>query len=202
MSNCREWKPRDFSGEHEEWQSHTSKHLLPGCGAYSDPGQPRCDRRTSSRFESKQLGAGAQVYKNSLHDLRRYKRLQMFVHAEALQDDANMLQDGELSIFLRLGSDYRNNYYEYEIPLRITQPGQYSSHTAAGQMAVWPMEIMFDFSLDLFTKLKISRNTDQSSEKVSTSLNHSRKTIRSRITGYDSGKSFVGRGEGADRYTE
>lgn len=155
----------------EENGSRTPVNYLlpPGVTRILDPGQPQLrqenEQSLSLKVNSLDPGDARAVYKNSLHDLRRYKRLQMFVHAEALQDDANMLQDGELSIFLRLGSDYRNNYYEYEIPLRITQPGQYSSHTAAGQMAVWPMENMFDFSLDLFTKLKISRNTDQSSGK-------------------------------------
>src|SRR5690606_29789079 len=155
----------------EENGSRTPVNYLlpPGVTRILDPGQPQLrqenEQSLSLKVNSLDPGDARAVYKNSLHDLRRYKRLQMFVHAEALQDDANMLQDGELSIFLRLGSDYRNNYYEYETPLRITQPGQYSSHTAAGQMAVWPMENMFDFSLDLFTKLKISRNTDQSSGK-------------------------------------
>lgn len=54
--------------------------------------------------------------------MRQYKRLQMFAHAEALPDLSTDPQDGELSVFIRLGSDYRSNYYEYEIPLTLTPP--------------------------------------------------------------------------------
>jgi cell surface protein SprA len=42
----------------------------------------------------------------------------MFVHAEGEQ-----LKDNDLNAFLRLGVDYQDNYYEYEVPLKITQPG-------------------------------------------------------------------------------
>ena len=44
--------------------------------------------------------------------MRRYKRLQLFVHAEKFINDVTALNTGELSVFLRLGSDYKNNYYE------------------------------------------------------------------------------------------
>ncbi len=52
--------------------------------------------------------------------MRIYKRLQMWVHAEALIDNITSLRNGDLSIFIRLGSDVKNNYYEYEIPLELT----------------------------------------------------------------------------------
>ena len=57
-------------------------------------------------------------------------------------------------MFIRIGSDYKNNYYEYEVPQTVTQPnrGQYL------QEDVWPSENMLDFPLELLTNLKLSRN--------------------------------------------
>lgn len=48
-----------------------------------------------------------------IYDMRQYKRLQMFVHAENLMNDNTNLQDNQLSCFVRLGSDMVNNYYAY-----------------------------------------------------------------------------------------
>ena len=70
-------------------------------------------------------GEAKAVYKNSTIDLRQYKRIQMFTHANALEQNTTNLKDNQLSVFLRLGSDYKNNYYEYEIPLLVTEPGKY-----------------------------------------------------------------------------
>ena len=53
-------------------------------------------------------------------DLRNYKRMQMWIHAERLIDDITNLGNGELSAFIRLGTDVKDNYYEYEIPLELT----------------------------------------------------------------------------------
>ncbi len=151
----------------EENGSRTPVNYLlpPGVTRILDPGQPQLRQENEQSLSLKithlDPGVSRAVYKNSMYDLRRYKRMQLFVHAEQLQDDPGMLQDGDLSIFLRLGSDYRNNFYEYEIPLRLTPEGQYSAQTPSGQQAVWPIENMFDFPLELFTKLKLDRNADQ-----------------------------------------
>ena len=90
--------------------------------------------------------------------MRTYKRLQMFVHAEKLIDDVTNLRDGDVSVFLRLGSDSKSNYYEYEIPLSLTEPGNYSTYNTQDQEAVWPSSNMFDFPLSVFTDLKLERN--------------------------------------------
>ncbi|MGL5637699.1 MAG: cell surface protein SprA, partial [Bacteroidales bacterium] len=100
------------------------------------------------------------VYKNTALDMRQYKRLQMFVHAEKLIDDATDLLSGELSIFLRIGSDFQSNYYEYEIPLCLTPKGFYNNSTPDREI-VWPKQNMFDLPLDLFTNLKLERNREK-----------------------------------------
>jgi len=81
------------------------------------------------------------------NDLRKYKTLQMFIHAEGTQ-----LRDNDLSAFIRLGVDYVDNYYEYEIPLKITQPGT-SSPTS-----IWPDVNELDLQLSLLTTAKLARN--------------------------------------------
>lgn len=100
------------------------------------------------------------IYKNTVYDLRRYKRLQMFTHAEELADGQDIGQN-EITVFLRLGSDYKNNYYEYEIPLSITPPGRYSNKNDNDRETVWPKENMFDFPLKLLTNLKLERNKEK-----------------------------------------
>lgn len=139
--------------------------LPPGVTRILDPGQPQLrqenEQALSLKIEQLDPGDSRSIYKRALYDLRRYKRLQMFVHAERLPDDAGALQEGDLSIFLRIGSDYRNNYYEYEIPLQLTPEGRYSTHIAADRKRVWPEENMFDFPLELLTTLKLQRNAEK-----------------------------------------
>ncbi len=137
--------------------------LPPGVSRVIDPGQPQLRKENEQSLSLKitdlEPGDVRAVYKSSAYDLRRFKHLQMFVHAETLQEDAGA-GDGDLSIFIRLGTDYRNNYYEYEIPLRYTPEGMYSSHSNEDREAVWPMENMFNFPLDLFTSLKLNRSKE------------------------------------------
>ncbi len=102
------------------------------------------------------------VYKNVKYDMRKYRHLQLFTHANQLEPsdpDATTLQNGQMSVFLRLGTDYRNNYYEYEIPLEITpiRDNKYRD-TFEDRKAVWPEGNMFDFDLDMLVDLKRQRN--------------------------------------------
>ena len=111
-------------------------------------------------------GESRAIYKTSGMDLRQYKHIQMFVHANALTDDIN-LKDNEASVFIRLGSDYRNNYYEYEIPLILTPKGHYDTYTEADCRAVWPASNMLDIDLSKFTAIKKNRNREKSAGNAS-----------------------------------
>lgn len=106
----------------------------------------------------KNLGDGdaRAAYKNVSYDLRDYARLAMDVHAEAIP--GYPLQDGELRLFLRLGSDYTSNYYEYEVPLHLTLPGVYSNNRDADRLAVWPKENAIDIDMDILRSVKLSRD--------------------------------------------
>ena len=98
--------------------------LPPGISRVTDPSQPQLveDNEQAMNLVVRNLAPAESkaVYKNTMLDLRRYRHLQMFVHANHLIDDATDLQHGDLAVFVRLGSDYKNNYYEYEIPLTLT----------------------------------------------------------------------------------
>ena len=139
--------------------------LPPGVTRILDPSQPQLRQQNEQAIALKvsnlDPGDSRAVYKNTMYDLRRYKRLQLFVHAEELADDATNLQDDEMSVFLRIGSDYRNNYYEYEIPLKLTPAGHYSTNIPEHQETVWKPENMFDFPLEALTNLKLKRNAEK-----------------------------------------
>ncbi len=91
-----------------------------------------------------QPGDARGIYKNTQIDLRLYKRLQMWVHAEALIDNATNLRNGDFAIFMRLGSDVKNNYYEYEIPLDLTPPARYNNMNSQDRAKVWPADNRLD----------------------------------------------------------
>lgn len=93
------------------------------------------------------------------YDMNLYGRIQMFVHAEAMEEDTH-LGDQDLSLFVRIGSDYKNNYYEYEVPLTLTPPGNYSNNNTGDRQIVWPESNMIDFPLSILTNLKKLRNAD------------------------------------------
>ena len=137
--------------------------LPPGIKREQDPSQPQLveanEQELSLVVKNMSTGEAKAVYKNSTLDLRQYKRIQMFAHANALEQNTTRLQDGDLSVFIRLGSDYKNNYYEYEIPLKLTEPrSNYNRYVLADCKAVWPEENMLDVPLSVFTALKKNRN--------------------------------------------
>ncbi len=104
----------------------------------------------------KDLCAGAErgIFKTINMDLRTYKRLQLFVHAES-NDEVIHNQ----KIFIRLGKDFSSNYYEYEIPVKFSDPTAVNpSDVQAYRELVWPKENFFDIPLEVFTNLKIQRN--------------------------------------------
>ena len=137
--------------------------LPPGITRETDPGQPQLLQQNEQsmvlRVNDLAPGDALAVYKNTSYDMRQYKRLQMFVHAEQMTSDVSNLKDYELTCFVRIGSDMVNNYYEYEIPLRLTPAGSYSGNKPADQATVWYPENMFDFSFDALTTAKLKRNS-------------------------------------------
>ena len=137
--------------------------LPPGISREQDPSQPQLvesnEQALSLVVKNLTSGEAKAVYKNTTLDLRQYKRIQMFTHANALEQNTTNLKDRELAVFIRLGSDYKNNYYEYEIPLTLTAPrSNYNRNVPADRRLVWPEENMLDVALSIFTNLKKERN--------------------------------------------
>ena len=90
------------------------------------------------------------IYKNISIDLRRFKQLKMFMH---LQQDikSSILNDGDISAIIRLGTDLNENFYQIEIPLTVSNAG-----TSA--LDLWPEANNLDAFLENFGKIKLERN--------------------------------------------
>ena len=142
--------------------------LPPGVSRIVDPGQSQItqlnEQSMSMKVTGLQAGDARAVYRNTSHDLRNYKRLQMHVHAESLIDDVTNLKSGELSVFVRLGTDVKNNYYEYEIPLTLTPAGKYNNDLTSDRKAVWPEENYMSLPLQTLVNLKKERNRAKAEE--------------------------------------
>lgn len=138
--------------------------LPPGVSRMFDSSQPQLlqqnEQALSLKVTNLSPADARAVYKSTAYDLRRYKRLQLFAHAEAPIEDETSLSNGDFSVFIRLGSDYKNNYYEYEVPMELTPHSSilYNTNNSADQEKVWPLANKLDFSLEALTDLKLERN--------------------------------------------
>jgi cell surface protein SprA len=97
-------------------------------------------------------GDARAAYKTTEFDFRQFKRLQMFVHANQANRYEN-LKTGDLTIVMRLGADFTDNYYEYEIPLSFTAWGTSSTNPDA----IWPESNAFDIDLERLVQVKYNR---------------------------------------------
>lgn len=88
------------------------------------------------------------VFKNVSMDIRQYKRLKMFMHAE--EKVASDYADNEYPLvgFLRIGTDLSQNYYQIELPLEFTSFG------ARSASEIWPDVNQLDLALDDLSKVK------------------------------------------------
>ncbi|MBS1976125.1 MAG: cell surface protein SprA [Bacteroidetes bacterium] len=95
-------------------------------------------------------GDGRSIYKNVSFDFFNYGRIKMFLsaHGDGLKDD-------QLVAFLRLGTDFDQNYYEIELPLKITPNGNNPSVSV-----VWPDENQIDLDLNELYALKAQRDRE------------------------------------------
>jgi len=98
-------------------------------------------------------GDARAAFKTCEFDFRQFKQLQMFVHAEQSIRNKDM-KYGDLTIFIRVGSDFTQNYYEYEIPLTFTPWGTSSTNPDL----IWPDVNAFDVDLNRLVQVKEDRN--------------------------------------------
>ena len=103
------------------------------------------------------------AFKNVSIDMRQYKKLKMFLHAESLEGQVPVGND-EMVAFIRFGNDFTENFYQVEIPLKVTQSDGVACDINPN--LVWPEENEMDLALALLTRMKIKgMNIDLSSPK-------------------------------------
>ena len=100
-------------------------------------------------------GESRGVFKNTSLDMRRYKKLKLFVHAEN-QTNTTTSNTSELDknakFFIRFGSDATDNYYEYESSLK------YTAKNATSPLDIWPDENTLDLEIENFVNAKLKRD--------------------------------------------
>ncbi|MBD2770088.1 cell surface protein SprA [Hymenobacter sp. BT664] len=95
-------------------------------------------------------GYGKAAYKNLSINMLRYKRLRLFLHGDSEEFDD--LRTGDVRTFVRIGTDYTQNYYQYSLPLALTPPN------ATSPDQVWPEANRIDVSFQDFIDAKAERN--------------------------------------------
>ncbi|MBL7719992.1 MAG: cell surface protein SprA [Flavipsychrobacter sp.] len=96
-------------------------------------------------------GDSRAVFKEFGVDMRQFAKVRMFIHAES-RPGQTVIKDGDVRAIIRFGSDFVNNYYEYQVPLKITPDGTNDPEV------IWPEGNRLDLVLDDLVKVKTSRN--------------------------------------------
>lgn len=88
------------------------------------------------------------VFKNINLDMRQYKRLRMFLHAQ--DDDTGFVDTNteRLVGFIRIGNDLNDNYYQIEVPLVKSPNGSLRRED------VWPLENEINLPIDILGQIK------------------------------------------------
>jgi cell surface protein SprA len=94
-------------------------------------------------------------------DLRQYKTLAMYIHAEQAKTGP-ALNPKDLTAVIRIGTDFVNNYYQIRIPLNPTGLGAASMdpNSDAYNDTLWVPGNSLDVDLQNLVKLKQTRNAD------------------------------------------
>jgi cell surface protein SprA len=126
-------------------------------------GQPlqQNEQSISLRTCALQDGDARGVFKEVNVDMRQFSHLRMFVHAESMIGQAPV-NNADVSVFIRIGSDFTNNYYEYRMPLTITPPGV----NKVSIEQIWPATNNIDIILQELVDAKRQRDARQLSEFV------------------------------------
>jgi len=112
------------------------------------------EQSLSFNFDNLEAGDSRGVFKNLNIDIRQYEKLRMFLHAEEINSDDYL--DGEKPVvgFLRIGTDFSQNYYQIELPLEFTD---YRGKMAFTEREVWPEANEMNIELDDLKKVKSAR---------------------------------------------
>ena len=134
--------------------------LPPGFDRITDPQNPQLRQLNEQsmvlKVQNLEDGDARAAFRNVNLDIRQYRNLRMEVHAEAMIGQP--LQDDEITAFIRIGSDYKGNFYEYEIPLKLTPYGRYDNNSEEQRAIVWPEENSINIDLSILQEAKQERN--------------------------------------------
>lgn len=106
------------------------------------------------KASSLEAGKARGVVKNTSLDMRRYKNLKLFVHAQDLLNTMSTDVDPNAKFFIRFGSDATDNYYEYESSLK------YTASNARSPLDIWPAENDVDLEIQNFVDAKQWRDAN------------------------------------------
>lgn len=130
--------------------------LPPGIDRIIDPANPQLrelnEQSISLKVTNITKNDRRAVFKTLNMDMLQYGRLKMEVHAEELEGEEGSVGDNNVRAFIRIGSDSKSNYYEYEVPLEMT------AHGSTDEYEIWPENNRFDFALSTLTDAKLKRN--------------------------------------------
>ncbi len=93
------------------------------------------------------------TYKTTDFDFRQYKKLKMYIHAEKSIETQELMK-GDVTVFIRIGSDFTENYYEYEVPVEFTP--WFTS--VANPRLIWPDANRMEIELQRLVDAKQRRN--------------------------------------------
>ena len=134
--------------------------LPPGFDRITDPQNPQLRQLNEQSMVLRVLnledGDARAAFRNVDLDIRQYRRLRFEVHAEAMI--GRPLRDNDLTVFIRIGSDYKSNFYEYEMPVKLTPQGHYNNNSDKERAIVWPEGNSFNIDLSLLQEAKQARN--------------------------------------------
>ncbi|MEN8786615.1 MAG: cell surface protein SprA [Flavobacteriales bacterium] len=97
-------------------------------------------------------GVAKAAFRSVDFDVLNYKKIKMFVHGEQHTSTNDPVQDDDVTIFVRIGTDFQYNYYEYEMPIKMTAYG------AVSESDVWPEANNLEIILQDLKNLKVARN--------------------------------------------
>lgn len=106
------------------------------------------EQSLSLRLCNLEDGEERAAYKTTQFDVRNYKKIRMYIHTEDI-NDIDDLQDKDVTLFVRMGTDFSNNYYEYEVPLRV------SRHGVSRDVDIWLDSL--DIDIEKLTNAKLNR---------------------------------------------
>lgn len=141
---------------------HIEREVLPVTGA-----QNQRQNEQSITIEVGDLGdgEGRGVYRRINMDMRQFGSLKMDLHAEELENidvcRSTNLKDGDVAAFMRLGDDFQNNYYEYEIPLNLSPKARDIGAIDADdypRAENWPTENEINIKIQDLVNAKVERN--------------------------------------------